>query len=321
MDVFDLIAVGGAKVDIFLNIHDTNQHFRLNQETGELSIKSGDKVFVDNAHFLVGGNAANVAVGIARVGLQSAVVEEIGSDEFAQKIRNTFNKERVSEKLLHQVQGSSSFSVIINYQKERTIFVEHEEREHNFSFENISTKWVYLTSLGYKWEEAYRKTFEFVKTNNIKLAFNPGTSQLDDKREKLTDIFKQTEILFLTKEEAIKLLKLDSFPFASNEYSIKKLLFLLRELGPKIAVITDGKNGSFLLDQNNNFLSCSIIETEVVEKTGAGDAYASGFLSAVILGRDYQTAMKWGTKNAASVISKVGAQTGLLRREEMEKLR
>src|SRR4030042_4757522 len=100
MDEFDVIAGGGAKVDIFLDIHDTNQHFRLNEETGELCIKSGDKVFIDKAYFLIGGNAANVAVGIARLGFKTAVVEEIGSDEFAQKIIDGLNKEGVSEKLL-----------------------------------------------------------------------------------------------------------------------------------------------------------------------------------------------------------------------------
>ena len=318
MDVFDFIAVGGAKVDIFLGVHDANQHFRLNEETSELCIKSGDKVLIDKAHFMIGGNAANVAVGLARAGLKSSVVEEVGSDEFAQKIINTLNEEGVSERLLKQVQGASSFSVIINYKRERTIFIEHEEREHNFSFDNISTKWIYLTSLGYKWRQAYRKTLKFVKNNNIKLAFNPGTSQLDEGKEELSEIFKNTEILFLAKEEAVKILNLDSSLENSGE-NMKKLLALLKELGSKVVVITDGKNGSFLLDENNNYFSNGIVETEVVEKTGAGDAYASGFLSAVILGFGYKSAMKWGTENSASVIGKVGAQPGLLNREELEK--
>jgi len=318
MDIFDVIAVGGAKVDIFLDAHDTNQHFRLDEKTGELCIRSGDKVLIDKAHFMIGGNGANVAVGLARTGLKSAVVEEIGSDEFAQKIVNVLNQEGVSERLLRQVQGTSSFSVIINYKRERTIFAEYEEREHDFSFDNISTKWVYLTSLGYEWRQAYKKTLEFVKNNNIKLAFNPGTSQLDDGKEELAEVFRNTEILFLAKEEAIKILNLDSF-LENNEENMRRLLTLLKELGSRIVVITDGKNGSFMLDENNNYLSNGIVEAEVVEKTGAGDAYASGFLSAVILGLDYKISMKWGTENSASVIGKVGAQTGLLRREEIER--
>ncbi|MBI2031633.1 MAG: carbohydrate kinase family protein [Candidatus Levybacteria bacterium] len=319
MDVFDVVAVGNAKIDIFLQVHDTNQHFKLNPQTKELCVISGDKALVDKAFFTIGGNAANVSVGLSRMGLKTAIVAEIGSDEFADKIKNTLKKENVSEDYLKQAEGESSLSVIINYAKERTIFEENVEREHDYNFDNISGKWIYLTSIGKKWENAYRKTLDFVEKNNLKLAFNPGTAQLDDGLSEIAGIFKKTEILFLSKEEAIKILKLDSSSFTSDEESIKKLLFLLKELGPKVAIITDGKNGSFMLDENNNFFFQGIKEAEVVEKTGAGDAYASGFLSAVIFGQNYQTAMKWGTENSASVIGKVGAQTGLLRRKEMEK--
>jgi len=319
MDMFDVIAVGGAKVDIFLDIHDTNQHFRLSKKTGELCIKSGDKVLVDKAHFMIGGNAANVAVGLARAGLKSVVVEEIGSDEFAQKIVNVLNKEGVSERLLKQVQGTSSFSVIINYKRERTIFVEHEEREHNFTFDNISTKWVYLTSLGHKWKSAYKQTLDFVKNSNIKLAFNPGTSQLDEGSEELLEVFKKADLIFVNKEEAGQLCGLKNSENKENQEFINKLLINLKNKGPKVVVITDGSNGSFLIDDQNNIIFQKAIDTATIEKTGAGDAFASGFLAGILSGKNYKEAMEWGSYNAASVISKIGAQQGLLTRQEIEK--
>ena len=100
MDSFDFVAVGNAKVDIFLQVHDTNKHFRLDPETGELRIKSGDKASIDSASIVIGGNAANVSVGVSRMGFKSAIVAEIGSDEFADKIINSLKNENVSEKLI-----------------------------------------------------------------------------------------------------------------------------------------------------------------------------------------------------------------------------
>mgnify|MGYP001562364938 FL=1 len=86
MDLFDVVTIGNAKIDIFLQVHDTNKHFRLDPNTGELCVKSGDKALIDQAYFLIGGNAANVSVGIVRAGFRTAIVAEIGSDEFADKI-------------------------------------------------------------------------------------------------------------------------------------------------------------------------------------------------------------------------------------------
>ncbi len=317
MNSFDVVAVGNATLDIFLWVQETNKHFRLNEETKELCIKAGDKALVDNAYLMIGGNAANVCVGLSRMGFKTAIIAEIGEDEFAQRIINALAEEGVSEAFLQKAHNkSSSFSVIINYKSERTIFAEAVEKEQNFSFENISAKWVYLTALSEKWEGAYKKTLEFAKNNNIKLAFNPGTLQLDSGEEFIGEIIKNSEIVFLNKEEAAKIC---SLTVTNEENFIRDLLLQIKNKGAKIVVITDGINGSFLIDDQNDIFFHKPTEVNVVERTGAGDAFASGFLSAVLSGKNYQTAMKWGSENAASVIGKVGATAGLLRIEEMEK--
>lgn len=317
MDSFDVVAVGNATLDIFLWVQETNKHFRLNEETKEICIKSGDKALVDNSYLMSGGNAANVSVGLSRMGFKTAILAEIGEDEFAQRIINSLAKEGVSEAFLQKAHNRpSSFSVILNFRGERTIFAEIVEREQNFSFENISAKWIYLTSLSEKWEEAYKKTLEFTKNNNIKLAFNPGTLQLDSGGEFIEGVIKNSEIVFLNKEEAAKLCNV---AVTNEENFIRELLLQIKNKGAKIVVITDGIAGSFLIDDQNNIFSHKALDVNVVERTGAGDAFASGFLGAVLAGKNYQTAMKWGSENAASVIGKVGATAGLLRIEEMEK--
>lgn len=316
MDSFDVVTVGNAKVDILLQILDSNKHFRLDYKTGELSIKSGDKITVDNAFFLIGGNAANVSIGLSRAGFKSAILAEIGSDEFSDKIINTLNNERVSQKFLKKTQSASSFSVIINYKGDRTIFEEHVQREHNFSFEEISTKWIYLTSMGDKWQGVYKKILEYVLQKGVKLAFNPGAKQLEDINDFINQAIKASEIIFLNKEEASKIC---GFEPSNEESLIGHLLSEIKNKGAKIVVITDGEKGAHMIDDTGMVYYQEPEGAQVVERTGAGDGFASGFLSAVLKDMDYQTAIEWGSRNAAAVIGKIGATSGLLRLDSLDK--
>ena len=305
---FDVVCVGNAKIDTFLTLHEASEHLRLIKETNELAIKFGEKITVDKAELLLGGNAANVSVGISRLGLNTALVAEIGKDEFAQKIINTLSKENVDVSNIAQTEGQqSSFSTIINFRNERTIFSEHVRREHNFNFENITTPWVYLTSLGNAWLDAYNKTVDFIKETKSSLAFNPGTLQIESGKNSIENVLSVTDLLFVNKEEGEKLLG-----YPQGQKSIEEIITNLQKFGPKIVVITDGRNGSFAIDEEGKILREEILETTVVEKTGAGDAYSSGFLGAILHKKSTREAMSWGNKNSASVIEKVGATSGLL---------
>lgn len=305
---FDVVCVGNAKIDSFLTLHEANNHLRLMEETNELCIKFGEKITVDKTEILLGGNAANVAVGISRLGLKTGLVAEIGNDEFAQKIIKTLTKEKVDISNVRQTEGQqSSFSTIINFKGERTIFSEHVKRSHDFNFEKTSVKWIYLTSLGEEWINAYNKTVDFVKKTGCHLAFNPGTLQIAEGLKNIENVLSITDVLFVNKEEAMTILNIKN-----QILNIENLLKDLQKLGPKIVVITDGKNGSFAMDSLRNISKKGIVEAYVIEKTGAGDAYSSGFLSALINNNSIADCMDLGAKNSASVIGKVGATSGLL---------
>lgn len=312
---FDVICIGNALVDTFLKIHEANEHIRLNSETHEFCIRYGEKNLIDDCQFLLGGNACNLSVGLSRLGFKTALCAETGDDEFSQKIINGLKKDNVELTLLKQIEGTpSAFAIALNFANERTLFVRHVKRQHNFVFDGVLTKWVYLTSLGREWKKAYANVLSFVQNNNLKLAFNPGTPQIEEGVESYINIVKQSEILFVNKTEAQQLTG------DSNENDIANLLLKSKNLGPKTVVITDGVNGSWAIDENGKTYKMGIIECKVVQKTGAGDAYTSGFLAAVILGFSIEEAMRWGTINAASVIGKIGAQSGLLTKEEMGKI-
>jgi sugar/nucleoside kinase (ribokinase family) len=168
------------------------------------------------------------------------------------------------------------------------------------------------------------------------MAWNPGHEQFESGIDKWKDILSNTDILFVNKEEAslfsgvpYKLagIKQDDprrhihaarafLPPYADDVSAIMRKFL--KYGVKNIVITDGKNGAQASDGKNLYF-CPVITHKKVDTLGAGDAFASGFSSAIILGKDLETALKYGTINANSVISFFGAQTGLLTRKEMEK--
>lgn len=319
MSSFDCITVGNAIIDSFLTIHDT--HARLDETTGELCFKHGQKIHVESAEFLLGGNACNVSVGLARIGLRTALIAELGDDEFSLKITNGLAKELVSEELLIKTKGAqSSFAIGINFKGERTLFVEHVKRAHNFHFEGVTSAWMYLTSLGQEWEAPYEKALAYKKSQNIKLAFNPGTYQLQMMGEMVSKVIEQTDILFVNKEEAM-IISNFQFPIPKEQgesEDIKQLLQKLHEMGAKIVVVTDGLKGSYVYDGQQSF-HVGLFPDTCIERTGAGDAYASGFLGSVIRGNSFEVSGQWGAVNAASVVEHIGAQKGLLSDEEIEK--
>ncbi len=321
MSSFDLISVGNAIIDAHLVLNKDHNHVRVDEKTHELCFPMGGKVKVDSAQFLLGGNAANVSVGIARQGLSAAITAEIGDDEFSEKIVNTLQGEKVDITLVKRSQAGSSFAVGINVGEDRTLFVEHVKRAHNFTFENMSSKWLYLTSIGDEWKTAYRNTLGFIDSSHAKLAFNPGTYQLSMLGQEIFPILSRCEVLFVNKEEAatISNFKLPvTHEEKENEKIIIDLLQILTDHGVKVVVITDGKNGAYAMTQQHIYHTGQF-PAQIVERTGAGDAFSSGFLGAIIAGKDHKDAMKWGSCNAASVIEHVGAQAGLLHRKEIEK--
>lgn len=316
MNSFDVLCIGNVNIDVFLQIHHADTHCYLNEKDCELCFPYGQKVLVDSSEFLLGGGASNVSIGLARLGFSSSLIAELGDDEFSQKIFNVLTKEKVDVSRILQTQGAaSSFTIGINFKGERTLFVKHVKRMHNFSFNQLNTRWVYVGGLGNEWENAYKKAIEFIKSSNATLVFAPGTTQVKSGSQQIQSILEKTDIFFSNKEEAAKIANF-KLPILNN---VENLLRELKKTGPKIAVITDGLNGSYVIDKQEKIYFGEASKEKALERTGAGDAYCSGFLAAYMRGLGIETAMKWGTVNAGSVIQKVGAQEGLLTREELEK--
>ncbi|HYE60119.1 MAG TPA: carbohydrate kinase family protein [Candidatus Kapabacteria bacterium] len=310
--MLDIISIGDSTVDVFLDIDEATVSCDIHKEHCQLCFTYADKIPVKKVTKLLAvGNAANNAIGSARLGLQTAIFTILGHDEHGKGSFERFKEEGVKREYIKvDRKKGTNYSTVLNYKGERTILVYHEERKYQLP-RLQKAKWVYLTSMAYGSEKIHEPLLAYVKRSGAKLAFNPGTFQMKLGLGRLLPLLSATEILFLNKEEAERLL--------GREDSIKNLLNALHRKGPKMVVITDGMNGSYAYN-GTAYYTMPIFDGPVVERTGAGDSYGTAFVAAIALGKDMSEAMRWGSVNASSVVQYIGAQEGLLTRGKLTRL-
>ncbi len=316
-DTFTLLSIGDASIDTFITPTETETLCKVAEKDCLICFSYGDKIPVKSLEFSSGGNAANNAVGASRLGIKTQILITLGDDDIAGQILNKLKSEKIDLTYSFQQKATrSNYSIVINYQGERTIFVYHAPRSYEYPVQLVATPWVYLTSIGENFEPFYNHMAEFFKKNpETKVAFNPGSWQIRAGVEKIKNILALTHIIFVNKQEAEKLTGIKS-----ESDNFKELLIGLSKLGPKIPIITDGENGSYAYDSTRTekqFLKVGILPVSAFERTGAGDAFGSGCLSALIKGKTLEEALVWGLVNSASVIGYSGPQKGLLHDSEM----
>jgi sugar/nucleoside kinase (ribokinase family) len=309
----ELLAIGDASVDVFLSPTESETLCEIDTKECFIAFSYGEKIPVKSLEFSVGGNAANNAVGTKRLGVNSGLVLTLGNDSVGNQIVQSLKAEAVDlTYVIQQPSTSSNYSTVITYQGERTIFTYHAPRSYEFPVALPPTPWVYLTSMGESFRPFYNHIVDWLKKNpSVKLAFNPGSWQLRAGLKGIGDILSLSQVVFVNREEAEKLTGL-----ADSHGQEKELLFAFSKLGPKTVVVTDGSNGSYICD-GTRCLKAGVLPVDAFERTGAGDAFGSGALSAIIKGKTLEEALVWGTVNSASVIGYTGPQRGLLRTEEM----
>lgn len=308
----DVLCIGNATIDVFVLLKNL-QKFSYDKFSNNISFPLGEKVPLDEHKLTLGGNAANLAVGLKRLGLNTSLAAEIGSDEFSEKIVNTLKKEEVDQTYIKKGDRQTPyFNIVLSYAGDRTILDERTPSEEVLEIGNASPKYFYLTGLNGNWEKIFPQVIE--NNTNSLFAFNPGSRQLNEGFEKTLEILPKIEILFVNLAEAQKII-------SEQETDIKNLMVKLKEKGPTISVVTDGINGSYAINKDSEIFHIGpVSKNKPVERTGAGDSYAGAFLYAVIKGKSIEEAMRYGAINADSVIKKIGAQDGLLKESEIEQI-
>ncbi len=316
--MFDIITFGSATGDTFLRLKKDN--FQIWEEskfvTGKaLCFPLGSKVFIEDLQVSTGGGGTNTACTFSNQGFKVAYCGKIGEDNGGEAILTELKRFKVDTGFLKKDKKYlTAYSVILSLpQEERTILIYrgacHFLEKEDIPWQKIKeTKWFYLAPLSEKSSLIFPDLVEFAKKNNIKVAVNPGNTQINLGEKILNPLFRKVDVLLLNKEEASGLSKISQ---GDDRDLIKKLI----SLTPGIIVMTKGKEGSVVSDGKHIF-QAGIPSVLPFEKTGAGDAFGSGFVSGLLEKNDIEYALQLATANATSCIQKIGAKNGLLKKGE-----
>ena len=314
--MYDVITVGSATVDVFAKTH-FSELIKIIDPKGEtdlIAFPSGSKILVDDLEFTIGGGGTNTAVALSRLGHKVGFLGKLGEGTNSDFIHKHLMKERIDLLCAHG-KGNAGYSVILDsLDHDRAILaykgINDELGIKDVPFKKLKTKWFYFSAMMGESFHTLEKVAEFAQKNKIKTAFNPSAYLAEKGSRYLRNILNKTELLILNKDEAELLVGKGSFD---------SLLVKLKGLGPKIVVITDGKNKLYAID-GLHIYSAFPPPVKIVDSTGAGDAFASSFLCGLLKNKDTEFAIKLGIINAQSVVSHYGAKNILLSYKEAMKI-
>ena len=334
MKQYDFVAIGDIVTDAFIRLQVADEH--VDHETREICMPFATKIPFESVTEVVAvGNCANAACAAARLGLSTALVSNQGDDEIGKKQRAKLVEEHVGDEFVKDHAGmKSNYHYVLWYKDERTILVKHEDYpysmpgSHDGGPDIGEPKWMYLTSLGSKSLDFHKQITEYLVAHpGINLAFQPGTFQIKLGMQ-LAELYKRAKIFFCNVEEAREILGLAASAQGSGvptgdarDKEVVELMKALRNLGPEIVCVTDGPNGAYAFDGRTSeayYMPPYPDEGAPVDRTGAGDAFASTFTCAIALGKSVPEALTWAPINSMSVVKYVGAREGLRSRPVLE---
>ncbi len=309
-----ILGIGNAIVDVFVKVDD---NFLSKNKLVKGSMKLIEKDEFENLKSAIkiekieaGGSVANTMAGISYLGGDSSFIGKINSDEFGRIYKKSLEKIKVnfaySEKTENLSTGASI--IFITPDSERTMCtylgISSQLSKNDINEDHINYyELIFLE--GYLWdkgisEEMFKHVINLAKNNNIKIAMS------------LSDIFCVTR----HRNNFFELLVNDLNILIGNENEINQLmqkdnlLDSINELKKvnKLIVITRSENGSVAVF-NNEITNCESIKVEnVLDLTGAGDLFASGFLKEYLDKSSIKKCLRTGSELAAKIIQKIGAR-------------
>ena len=312
-NTLDLLTIGDVCIDLYMKVEGSEVSEDKDPEHPKICFYHGSKIPVKSLQSNIAGNAVNVSLVATKLGLKAAVYSEMGDDEEADRIEKELKEEGIITDFLRRNKGAfTGIHPVIVYQGERTIFSHHEERPYCLQ-DWPKPKWLYYTSVGPGFETFQAELVKYIKKNpDIGIAFNPGTFHIRAGLDGLKNMLEVTHILFLNQDEA------ENFV---GDGSLEDMHLRLQKLGPKLTVITAGDKGASAHDgQELIEIPAYEMDKPVVDKTGAGDSFAAGFISAIFHGKPLKEALHWGAISSSHIIREVGTVKGRVTKTEMEKM-
>lgn len=317
--MFDIITFGSATRDIIIRPKNlTGLQYKKSETTAEVCFPFGSKIDIEEIYFSSGGGGTNTAATFTKQGFKTAFCGSLGNDLSGQEIIGELKNLKIETKFVFKKNEKSTNHsiVILNDAQDRTILVYRGAAEllnkKDIPWQKLKTKWIYLAPMsgllclptGSQVTTLFSDIVDFAYTKKINLAVNPGMAQLS--LESFPEIAKKIDVLFLNQEEASFLTKI---PFQNEKEIFKKI----DEMCPGITVMTKGGGGVVVSEGKYIYSAKPNSDRKIVDTTGAGDSFASGFLAEYIRENgDIEKAIQFGMANSEGCISQIGAKNGLL---------
>lgn len=306
---YDFIGIGDVTTDCFIRLKNAEEH--IFHETRELCMPFGTKIPYESAtEVWATGNSSNAALCVAKLGLSAALVSSVGGDDNGRKILESLQSRSVATEYMavHQ-EMKTNYYYILQFGAERTILLKHHPYPKTIPQFAEPPKWLYFSSSGNA--EFQNSVGRYCAANQVKLAFQPNTDQIEFGYEPLKEVYAATEIFICNKEEAQQILK-------TQEPNVKILLEGIRAFGPKIVVITDGPDGASIMEDGAWHIPMFPDPAPPVSRTGAGDVTASTTVAYLALGMTPREALMRALINAAAGVQAIHAQLGTLTKDQID---
>lgn len=317
--MFNLIAIGDPIIDTHVQIDEDCAECRISEPTKKMQLcfEYGSKVPVIDSFQSLGGNAPNVAVGAVKLGLRTALISTVGADMNGKMAVAELKKNGVDTSFVTvDKAGKTRYSIVLNYRQDRTILSYSDKKNYDWPSAAPETEWVYYTGMSEGFESVQKKLLGYLtKHPTVRLAVNPGSYMLKYAPQALSEIISHADLLIVNLEEALQILGTT----IDKEKNITTIIHELIACGPKEVALTDGANGAWC-GTEEEIWHLDSYPVKVVAKTGAGDAFSSGYVTARLQGHDLAHALEWGIGNSTAVIEKHGPHAGLQDKNGIKKM-
>lgn len=310
-----MLAVGDIITDAFIKLsEDYAEVYTDDKGYKRISFELGAKLPYDSVDIVEAVECSpNAAVSMARLGLDASLMAWLGDDGPGKDMVKYLKEQGVDTDELAVEKGKkSNYHYVLRYGADRTKLQHFEDYSYAWKDPARKPGWLYLGVLGEKTWPLHEAMLDYLHRNpDIKLAFQPGMYHLMWGAEKLKAFYKRSEIVIMNREEAVTV-------GGGNHDDVHDLIDHLHALGPKIVVVTDGPDGAYASGGQNCFkMPLYPDPAPPLERTGAGDAFASTLVVALAKGLSLEDALRWAPINSMSVCQKIGAQAGLLSEREL----
>lgn len=300
--VYDLITIGDVTIDLYFKSES------LTENKGRFHLAIGGKYVVDHFYESLGGGGANVAVGAAQLGLNVAVLGKVGENVFKQIIIQKLIQKNVStEFLLSDRTYANISSILLSKSGDRTI-IHHVTPNETLALSEIirqnlvKTKMIYMGNLPNISIEERESILSFLKKKGVTTCLNLGVSDCRKPFSQATKLINWADIFILNTYEFAELVKRKRESINFNKDIREKINFK-----DKLLILTDGKNGSYIYSNDEVYHQKATRVEKIIDATGAGDAFTSGFLVEYLRSGGAKQAVRLGSDYAAKILQKIGA--------------